>query len=133
MYKLEQLQDLLPHANDSQKVKIEATIANGCNMTKAAKELGMSATSVIATIKVVAGKAAKTMSPMAALNPNETPAGFGIDRISKHIDKKGHSSGWVIAIASIFRIPFFHKNGAMTRSPTLVVENEEPPPSISIR
>ena len=37
------------------------------------------------------------MSPTDALKSEETPAGFSIERISKHIDKEGVVSGWVIA------------------------------------
>lgn len=97
MTKLEELQSLLQHANEAQKLKIQTTIDNGGNYTKAAAILGINESNVRQTIKRLKAKVAKSMSPTDALDAEETPAGFSIERISKHIDKEGVVSGWVIA------------------------------------
>ena len=93
-----ELENLLPYANDNQKVKIECVIKNGGNVTAAAKELGYTDESSLRhMIKRMLNGVAKTMPPITAIQSNETPAGFSIDRLSKHIDKDGNISGWVIA------------------------------------
>ncbi len=92
-----ELEELLPYANDSQVRKIEATILHNGNYAKAGIELGINESNVRKTIKMLKAKSASKMSPVEALNPLETPMGFSIDRISKHVNKEGEVSGWVIA------------------------------------
>lgn len=97
MTKREELESLLPFASEAQKIKIETTIENGCNMTRAAAVLGINESNVRKAIKAVRAQQAKGMSPIKALDPTQTPVGFSISRISKHLDKEGNASGWVIA------------------------------------
>lgn len=93
---INKLQDLLEHATPVQHERIQAVIDTG-TYTKAARFLGIDESMVRHTVKRARKKAANSMSPMDALDPDETPAGFSIKRISKHIDKEGKVSGWVIA------------------------------------
>lgn len=98
MAKVEDLEQLLEYANESQRVRLECAIRHKGNVTRAAAELGYTEESPLRQmIKRMMNGVAKTMSPTTALDPKETPAGFSIDRISKHIDKEGNVSGWVIA------------------------------------
>lgn len=83
--------------NDKQREYIQATIDAGCSYNGAARALDMSEATIRQVIKRLAHTAAKMQNPIDALNPNETPPGFFIKRISKHIDKEGKASGWVIA------------------------------------
>lgn len=93
-----QLEQLLPYANEKQVEYINAAIQTKGNLSKAARLLGVSSESLLRqAIKRVSHMRARMMNPQEALNPKETPAGFSIQRISKHIDKEGNVSGWVIA------------------------------------
>lgn len=98
MAKLEDLRGLLEYANDKQKINLECVIRHNGNVTKAAKELGYCVESSLrGMISRMMKNKAKTMGPIEALSPLSTPSGFSIERISKHIDKEGSVSGWVIA------------------------------------
>lgn len=94
---IDRLKELLDYANEPQRVKIEAVIKHGGNMSAAARELGCDESIIRRMLTRLDRNAAATMSPMKALDASETPAGFSIQRISKHIDKEGNVSGWVIA------------------------------------
>lgn len=93
---LDKLKDLLEYATPTQRVKIQAVIDTGA-YTKAARLLDIDESTVRSAVNICKKKVAKAMSPMDALDPDETPAGFSIKRISKHVDKEGKVSGWVIA------------------------------------
>jgi hypothetical protein len=84
-------------STDNQIVHIDLAIKYKCKWTEASKASGIPEASIRSTIKRLQYIASKMMNPVAALSPTETPAGFSIDRISKHIDKDGVVSGWVIA------------------------------------
>lgn len=92
-----QLTELLEYANDKQKIMVNAAIEANGNYHAAGRLLGTDESTVRSAVRRLADKVARTMSPTAALNPLETPSGFSIQRISKHIDKEGVVSGWVIA------------------------------------
>lgn len=93
---LEKLKELLEYATPLQCERIQAVIDTG-TYAKAAMLLGMDESSVRQAVKRAKKAYAKQMSPTSALDPDETPVGFSIERISKHIDKEGNVSGWVIA------------------------------------
>jgi hypothetical protein len=96
--KIERLKRLREYAPESKYQMIDVCIKHNGNTTKAARELGYRDESPIRQyLKRLELNVAKTMAPVVALSPSETPAGFSIDRISKHIDKEGNVSGWVIA------------------------------------
>ena len=94
----DQLEALKQYASEKQIVKIDAVITCNGNYTAASAMLGYTEDSPVRkTIKKLQHIASRMQSPVSALNPHETPVGFSIDRISKHIDKEGNASGWVIA------------------------------------
>lgn len=94
----DKLRELLEYANASQREKIECIIKYDGNVSAAARALGCSDESVLRSmLKRMMNNMAKTMPPSKALDASETPSGFSIERISKHIDKEGNVSGWVIA------------------------------------
>ena len=96
--KIERLKKLREYADEKQEKIIDCCIRNNGNYARAASELGYREGSPVRKmLKRMELGIAKTMSPTDALNPHETPVGFSIDRISKHIDKEGSVSGWVIA------------------------------------
>lgn len=92
-----ELTHLLQYANDSQAKKIQAVLDNNCNVMRGAKSIGLGESTVRCAIKRLKAKVSCRMSPADALVANETPAGFSIERLSKHVDKEGNVSGWVIA------------------------------------
>lgn len=95
---IEELESLKEYASKKQLIKLQAAIECGGNYTAAAISLGYKEESPVRhTIKKLLHIASRMQSPTSALDPNKTPAGFSIDRISKHIDKEGNVSGWVIA------------------------------------
>ena len=96
--KIARLEGLKEYADARQMKLIEACIRNNGNMVKAAAELGFRDESYVRQpLKRMELNIAKTMAPTVALDASKTPEGFSIDRISKHIDKEGNVSGWVIA------------------------------------
>jgi len=94
---VEELEALREYATEKQMPKLEAAIAHKGNYVAAAKSMGYEESVVRQTVARLKHIAGRMQSPIQALNPNETPSGFSIDRISKHIDKEGKVSGWVIA------------------------------------
>lgn len=96
--KIQRLERLREYADEKQTKVIDCCIRNNGNYVRAASELGYRDESPVRQmLKRMELGIAKTMAPTIALDPAETPAGFSIDRISKHIDKEGNVSGWVIA------------------------------------
>lgn len=94
---VEELEALREYATEKQMPKLEAAIVHKGNYVEAARAMGYDESVVRQTVARIRHVAGRMQSPVQALNPNETPAGFSIDRISKHIDKEGKISGWVIA------------------------------------
>ena len=95
---MEEIEKLLEYVTSpNQTLHIELAIKHKCKWTEAARESGIPEATIRSTIKRLQHVASKMMNPVEALSPTETPAGFSIDRISKHIDKDGVVSGWVIA------------------------------------
>ena len=84
---LEKLKEILEYATPTQQERIQAVIDTG-TYTKAAMLLGIDESMVRQAVKRAKKKYAKQMSPMSALDPDETPVGFSIERISKHVDKE---------------------------------------------
>jgi hypothetical protein len=76
---------------------IQAAIDGKGNYREAGRILGVNESTVRRAVKRLDYMVAATMSPAKALDASETPAGFSIQRISKHVDKEGNVSGWVIA------------------------------------
>lgn len=97
MADVEKLKSLLEFASDRQTVYIDTIIKHNGNISSSARELGVDESSIRQSIKRLEHIASKMMNPIDALSTKETPAGFSIQRISKHIDKEGKVSGWVIA------------------------------------
>lgn len=98
MDKIEELETLKEYASLRQKHILTKLIECRGNLQRAAKALGYADTTHISkTISRLKKEASKRMSPLKALDSTETSAGFSIERISKHIDKEGNVSGWVIA------------------------------------
>ncbi|HET8689320.1 MAG TPA: hypothetical protein VFM18_22145 [Methanosarcina sp.] len=95
--KIEHIKKLFEYATPKQQVKLELVIKHRGNVSAASAELGIDESAIRKLIKRLSHIHSKMQSPTSALNPNETPVGFSIDRISKHIDKEGNVSGWVIA------------------------------------
>jgi hypothetical protein len=96
--KIERLIKLQKFADDAKKHIFDVVIKHNGNVTKAARDLGYADESPLRRyIERVEREASSKQSPVEALNPTETPAGFSIARISKHVDKEGNVSGWVIA------------------------------------
>ena len=95
---MSEISELKEYSSVKQKIVLDAVEKCNGNVTEAAKMLGYSNESPVRQlIKRMKNGIAKTMSPAKALDGSETPSGFSIQRISKHIDKEGNVSGWVIA------------------------------------
>jgi hypothetical protein len=83
--------------SENQRMYLDLAIKHNGKWTEASNASGIPEATIRTAIKRLQHIASKMMSPTAALSPTETPAGFSIERISKHIDKDGAVSGWVIA------------------------------------
>lgn len=95
---VEELEQLRPHATPRQLVILDTLIECDGNTKAVQHVLGYKDNTHIRKVLNKLRKLhAKTMTPVQALTTKETPAGFSIERISKHVDKEGNVSGWVIA------------------------------------
>jgi hypothetical protein len=95
---INELTELLAYSNPHQHKIIKELIKHKGNFSETARTLDYcDHTAVLGIVSRVRKKAAKSRPAQIALHKEETPAGFSIDRISKHIDKEGNVSGWVIA------------------------------------
>lgn len=93
----EKLKGLYEYASDRERVILEEVVKQDGRVKRASRVLNMAESTIRSMIKRITYIAAKCQNPITALTANETPAGFSIDRISKHVDKDGNMSGWVIA------------------------------------
>jgi hypothetical protein len=91
------VETLYEYANDKQLKTLQEVVKQDGNVKRAARVLGVPESTIRSMMKRLSYLSAKCQNPVTAVTANETPAGFSIDRISKHIDKDGVISGWVIA------------------------------------
>ena len=91
------LETLYEYASESQLKILQEVVNQEGRVKRAGRVLGINESTIRGIIKRLSYMAAKCQNPITALTTNETPAGFSIERISKHMDKDGNMSGWVIA------------------------------------
>ena len=91
------LETLYEYASESQLKILQEVVNQEGRVKRAGRVLGINESTIRSLIKRLSYIAAKCQNPITALTTNETPAGFSIERISKHMDKDGNMSGWVIA------------------------------------